>query len=734
MKSIFKILLTFFLGLILVSFLTLGIIFITPSKIELDPKKLITTSDFISFYDRDNNLIAVSDSLKMNEKVTCFSDNLINAFVAIEDKNFFKHKGVDFKRIIKASLVNLKNRSFSQGASTISQQLIKNTHLTNEKTLSRKITEIKLTRQLEKLYTKQEILSMYLNTIYFGENCFGITSAAKRFFDKSVSDLTLSECASLAATISAPSKLNPCANIQANINRRNLVLKRMLELKLIDEAQYNAAINEKLTVNSSTNTPYNAYLNACFNELNNIEKLSPYTLKNCKVLTYYNPALQEYICDIDNINCDYQNIVLDNASLGVLAYASTCGEIGREIASTAKPIAVFAPAIDKNIITPYTIIKDEETSFGDYKPTNFGDKFYGNVSVETALIKSLNVPAVKVLDYLGIDTAISYLNKMNIPCKNKGLSLALGNLASSVYLKDLAASYTTFANYGIYKKPHFIKQIIDNNNNILYNADFSETSVFKSSTATLINDMLKKTKNSGTAKKLSYIDFDLAVKTGTGGTKAGNTDCYSVGYTTQNTFAVWIGNASGVLLDNRQTGSNLPTTILGKTATYLYKDNNPLPFKDYQVTTKTIDKLYYENTGEVLLASPNTPKKHTFIGKFAIDNTPGIESTIFTQPKISDLNVQINDNLVTITFVPSIGAKGQIYRILGGQKTYLGESDGKFVDKLLNYGVYEYEIIPYCDGVERVFGQEHITAKLNYEQKKAPDGKTDGPPDEWWFD
>ena len=734
MRKVFKFILTLFLSVFAITFLTLGVIFILPPKIELDEKKLITTSDFISFYDSQNNLITISDKTALNEKLTVLNTNLQNAFIAIEDKNFFKHKGVDYKRIIKASLVNIKNRAFKQGASTISQQLIKNTHLSNEKTLSRKITEIKLTKKLEKQYAKQEILTMYLNTIYFGENCFGVTSASKRYFDKTPDELTLSECASLAGTISAPSKLNPCVNLQANLKKRNLVLDRMLSLGLITESQYQTAIAEKLSINQNKSAPYSSYLNCCFDELSKIERLSPYLLKNCKVLTYYNSALQNYIYNISDIDCDYQNIVLDNKTCGVIAYHTTCGEIGREIASTAKPIAVYGPAIDKGIITPYTKINDEKTTFGDYSPSNFNDKYYGEVSVEFALNKSLNLPAVKVLDYLGVNTAKAYLNKMNIPCDNHGLSVALGNFSANVLLKDLAGSYTTFANLGVYKKPHFIKEIVDENGNSIYKAEISERRVFKKSTASLISDMLKKSTTQGTAKKLSYIDFDLAVKTGTLGTKNGNSDCYSVGYTTQNTFAVWIGNFDGSLLDNNQTGSNLPTDVLGQTVSFLYKNNKPSNFCDEDLVSVKIDKLTYDATGELLLANSNTPEKHTLTAKFAVDNQPKNYSTAFSSPLITDLSTQLNDNSVVITFTPALSTNAQIYRVFNGNKVYLGTSDGQFEDKLTEYGVYEYIIVPFSDGNETVYGQEIKSGKINYNKKGAHDGKPDVTPDDWWID
>lgn len=731
MRKFFRVLAIIFLSTVSVIFITFAIVFLTPSKIELDPKKLIITSDFINFYDDDNSLVSACNGKTFTNGSVEFSNQIKNAFIAVEDKNFYKHNGLDYKRMVKALFVNLKSFSFKQGASTISQQLIKNTHLTNEKTIDRKITEMKLVKKLEKRYDKDSIITMYLNTIYFGENCFGLNSAAKHYFGVYANELSLAETATLAGIISAPSRLNPNADYDACLKKRNYVIEKMYEQNYITEEEKGVALKEKLVVTEADSDPSVPYLNACLNELDRLN-LSPYTLKNCKLLTYYNGEVQKEISTY-NADSDYQAVVLDNKSAGVCAYYSSCGEICREIASCGKPLYVYAPALEENFLTEYTKITDEPVDYGGYQPKNYGDKYYGNVTVKESLIKSLNVPAVKVLDGIGINKAKSYAKKLNIEIENDGLSVALGNIGKGIKLKDLAGAYTTFANLGIYKKPHFIKQILDTKGNVIYKNDMKEVNVFSEATASCITDALTECAKSGTAKKLSHLKFSVAAKTGTNGTEKGNYDCYSVGYTTDKTVAVWLGNKDNSPLKLTETGSNTPTYLLGQYLEFLYKGGYPKDFSFEGLEEVFVDKISYDEDGEILLADKNCPEKYKLKLKLKKDNLPTCVSERFSKFNNTDITTTVIDDTVKFEFSLPEYLSVDIYKISDGKKELIYSGFSGFEDKLKDEGIYEYYAIFHINGVKRTDSEPVNLKRVKYAKENAGGNPADIPND-WWLD
>lgn len=728
MRRFLRVLLIVSLGFIFIFATAILVVFSTPSKIEFDSKKLIKSSDFIDFYD-DNNLPVFAKSGKNFMEKEEFSSLVKNAFIAVEDKNFYRHKGVDIKRICKAALVNLKSFSFKQGASTISQQLIKNTHLGSEKTLQRKITEIKLTKILEKNYSKDQIITMYLNTIYFGENAFGISKASKKYFDVTPNDLTVSQAATLAGIISAPSKLNPRVNLDGCLKKRNVVINKMAKQGYITEQEKEAALNEKILLSEAQTDVKKPYIDACLKELDDIKGLSPYILKDCKILTYYNPLLQEQLLNNEN-SYDYQAIVIDNQKHAVSAYYSTVGEIQREIASCAKPLYVYAPAIEENFITEYTKIVDERVDFNGYAPKNYCNKYYGEVSVKEALIKSLNTPSVKILDSISVKTAKKYAEKLGVSVKNEGLSLALGNTGSGIKLKDLAAAYKTFANNGEYSPARFIKKIITKNGKTIYTQKEESEEVFSPSTASTITRMLIECSKSGTAKKLSYLPFDVAAKTGTNGNSNGNTDCFSVGYTVNHTAAVWIGSKNNDALPLEQTGANVPTYVLGKIFESLYKNNQPKPFKFSGLKQVYVDKISYEKRGELLLADENTPENYKE-KLFLKEDFPLSASERFTKLCDFDVDIRITDNVVKFDFDIPEYVTVNLYKISNGKKTSILGDFCHFEDNIANIGTYEYYAIYKLNGLKTV---ESPPVKLKSVNISDIDGNSDKIPHDWWRD
>ncbi|MDE6677104.1 MAG: penicillin-binding protein, partial [Clostridia bacterium] len=308
---------------------------------RLDAEKLMLDKTCIRIYDKDENQIETS--LHSDTDFSLFPEYLPNAFVAIEDKNFYTHHGFDYKRIAKAAMKNIASFSFKQGASTISQQLIKNTHLSSQKTITRKLKEYKLTRILEKRYSKEEILELYLNSIYFGHSAFGIGEAARYYFDKCVEELSPAECATLAALVKSPNRYSPFRDAEKCLARRNLVLKLMREQGYLSDTEYQMAIETPLPV-SPAESASNAYLARVYEELTELfPDAKSSELGKLRVYTYYDANLQAQL-EKNKPESDVCILVRDNQTHGIKALHATAGTPKRLPASTIKPLLVYAPA------------------------------------------------------------------------------------------------------------------------------------------------------------------------------------------------------------------------------------------------------------------------------------------------------------------------------------------------------------------------------------------------------
>ncbi len=732
MKKFFKRILIVIFVVSFVLFLAISLFLLIPTKMELNLKTLENTSDFVNFYDTHNNLIVSSTSKEFNEKKTDIKPLVKYAFVATEDKNFYSHKGIDFLRMIKAGLTNLKEMSFAQGASTISQQLIKNTQLSSDKTMKRKLTEIKLTQKLEKLYSKDQIITMYLNTIYFGNGCYGIESASKFYFNKSVNDLDLNEITLLVASINSPSQINPIKDLGKAKERQKIVLNRMKDCGYINENDIKNVNSSNTTIYGKKDNEFDFYISCCFDEIKDVIGLSPYEIKDCNIYTGLIRDYQKFIYSkAKDFETDYQSIIIDNSSLLVNSYYSTCGEIERMPASTIKPLLVYAPAIDKNLVSECTIISDEKTNFNGYTPTNFNNKYYGNVTVKDALKLSLNIPSVKILNSVGIENAKNYLDKMNLSTDVDSLSLALGNTDKGYKLKDLAGGFSVFANYGKYIKPHFIKKITDCNGKEIYSFDAHPTKVFKESTASIITDILKECSKSGTAKLLKDLDYEVATKTGTYGNKDGNSDVYSVSYTSDKTIATWLGNSNSSLMDNCITGGGLTTKNNYKLLNEIYSERKPENFKMYGCENLSIDKYLLENTNEIRLASENTPQKYIVDYLFAKDNKPILTSNLFDFPSFK-ADIKLNDSQIEINVTKPSIYKIKIYKKDSESKRLVYEGFSDKFSETIEYGEFEYSIIAEIKGKNEIKeSQEYILPTIRFLED---DDNIDLKPNDWWLD
>ena len=553
----------------------------------------------------DNDGAPLTEPLYLNDykqiPLDALHDYTYMAFVAVEDKRFFEHNGIDYKRVAGALLHNLKSGSYKEGASTISQQLIKNTHLDNYKTIRRKVNEMMLATELERAYSKKEILEMYVNTIYFGRSAYGIETAANVYFNKSAADLTVAESAVLAGMIKAPNNYAPDKNAEKCKKRRDMVLKLMLEQGIIDLETYDEAVASEIKYNPQVSRVEKSYAYQVMQEACRILNMTPLQLAKSSFIieTYCNQNTQKQLRELVNADktttkhgelAQLACIVCDNKG-GVQA-CYTRGETAdsrRQVGSAIKPIAVYTPALNEKIITQASPVLDEETDFNGYKPSN-ASGYNGWTTIKYAVAKSLNVPAVKTLNALTLPTAEKYLSKFGITGE-QNLSLALGNVNGGMDIYTLAKCYATLANDGCVNNVAFIKNIYSENG-LIYSRKLNEERVFQTAANYLMTDMLINTANVGTAKLLNSNKFQVAAKTGTVGNPDGNSEALVAGYTTENTFVVWYSGD----MQNSVNGSTEPCKLAANLLAKMYSKNKPHDFvAPNSVVKLNVDKDSLEN-------------------------------------------------------------------------------------------------------------------------------------------
>lgn len=708
MKIIRKIIYLIFLCCLALALIAIGYYIAVTKDAVLQPQKLLLSDKSITVYDADGEIVENASvvSLKQTVNVSTIPKHVKSAFLDVEDKRFYTHNGFDLKRITKATLRNIRTHSFKEGASTISQQLIKNTHLSQEKTLKRKLKEWKLTRKLERKFTKDEILEKYLNTIYFGHHCFGIKAAAEFYFNKNVSQLSVSDAAILAGLVKSPNNYSPFKNPDRCLSRRNCVLKLMHQNKSITKKEYESALNATLPPMYTHFNHNFGYLNFVFDELSVLSEKHDFHLGgNIEIHTYLDPTLQTNIEDIcQNVQgCDKNVMVLDNQTHGFKACVSDVGNIRRLPGSLIKPLLVYTPAIEENLLSPATPILDEKVNYNGYAPENFDKNYHGYVSARECVEKSLNIPAVKVFSSLGVEKGIEYLNKLHLPTEkdDASLALALGGMKNGFTLKELMDGYCVLSNDGKYMNGSFISKIRINDD-VVYQKENNYEQVFSPESAFLMTDMLKSTAQTGTAKKLRGLPFEIAAKTGTVGSEKGNTDAYALAYTTKDTVGVWLGNKNNAYIEH--TGGGLPCNLLSTIHAYLYenyqtKNQSIDPFtQPKNVHMISLDKMAYYDTHTIMQAENITPIEYQFKELFKADTIPLQKSRTFSNPTISEPKISLENNRLTIQFdnMPAFYQyKIDKYDYVTHTTVYFGDYTKAFIDKDLETNKsYIYTITP----------------------------------------
>ena len=421
--------------------------------------------------------------------------------------------------------------------------------------------------------------------------------------------------------------------------------------------------------------------------------------------------------------------ICDNKTGAIRVWYSTEGNLRRQPGSAIKPLAVYAPAAEENLISPCTPILDEKTGFSGYTPSNYKDNYRGWVSVRQALADSLNIPAVKILDMLGTDVSAAYLQKLglSLPEEDKTLALALGGISHGYTPTEMAGAYAALADGGVYTQPAFIRKILSADGKTVYERSPQKRRVFSESTAALISDMLRTAAKTGTAKKLATLPFEICAKTGTSGTEKGNTDAWAISYTTAHTVSVWMGNADYSLTDI--TGGGLPCHYALLLNKKMYAKGAPENFSREGLTECRVDKIVYERDHEVLRASDAQPDKYTFTELFRSDRLPEQTSSTFETPR-AQAEISYSNGTVTILLSDTEYYSFRIRRTGGGKTVTVadGPCAGGVTDSGLRADtVYTYTVIPYFrDAGGDTHEGEPIVLPSVY------CNKPDTIPPEWW--
>ncbi len=521
---------------------------------------------FFTFYEAQSRKIA---------SISAIPSSVKNAVIAVEDKDFYQHPGFSLRSIGRAVVADVKREGLSEGGSTISQQLIKNTLLNQNKSFLRKYQELVLALELERRFSKNDILEMYLNTVYFGEGAFGIEEAAHTYFNKTSSQLTIAEAALLAGILPAPSAYSPLSgNKTAAFQRQRIVLSLMEQQKLITHTEALQAENTEIVFHPQTSelneiAPHFALM--VKDEL--IKKYGEQTVAtsgfvvtttlDLEAQQYAETTVQKQVIRLQPNKVTNGAAVIINPKTGAIQALvgsynwndEQNGKINmvthpRQPGSSFKPF-IYAKAFEEHLLTPGSILDDKQIEFSDgYKPKNYDGKFRGPVTVRRALANSLNIPAVEALQKISIASGIEMAQRLGVTTlKNPsayGLSLVLGS--AEIPLLEMTEGYSVFANGGIKNQPYTIQEIKDKNGQVLFTHTLSPRASLATDVSYLISSILSD--NTARAEEfgnLLTISRPAAVKTGT---TENYRDSLTIGYTPSVTVGVWVGNNDNTEMDN----------------------------------------------------------------------------------------------------------------------------------------------------------------------------------------
>lgn len=598
------------------------------------PKITLNSANAIFMYDNQGELIFQTNNNKKWVNLNDISPDLKDATISIEDKNFYNHFGFDYLRIIKSLYLNVKTKSITAGASTISQQYVKNLYLDFNQTWKRKIEEALLTLNLEVHYTKDEILEGYLNTINYGQGNFGIQSASEYYFDKESKDLTLEEAIMLAGIPKSPENYNPVSNYDKCIKRAKVVAASMYKNNYITKEEYDNLFQNEIPIygKKKTNNMQTLmyYHDAVINELNSIKNVPKDLIKSGGLKVYTNLDIntqkkldETFIQYKEKDNVELASIITTPKDGKIIALAggynyaksqfNRATQAKRQVGSTIKPFLYYA-ALNNNM-TEASTFKSEVTSFvfgngENYSPKNYSNTYANkDITMAAALAYSDNIYAVKTHLFLGEDELVKTLKYAGLKTKlNPNPSLALG--AEDINLLDYAEAYNTLANYGTHNELYLIERIEDNKGNLIYQHKDKSEEVLNKDNIYILNEMMTSTYNpifndymSPTILSLnSRLTKKYAIKSGTT-----NSDYLIVGYNPDIFMMVWAGN------DYNENASSKYSSIIKN----IWCDNVEYYLKDketswYEPSDNIVAMPLDAITGEY---NPNSDKNTLFYFK-----------------------------------------------------------------------------------------------------------------------
>ncbi|HUW64620.1 MAG TPA: PBP1A family penicillin-binding protein [Spirochaetia bacterium] len=525
-------------------------------------------------FDANQQLIAVVGTGKANLSVPLsqMPQPLIQAVLATEDVRFYENSGFDFRSFMRSAWYDISHLSLSQGGSTITEQLANNAFLANnhQTSFKRKIQQFILSMELTHQYTKDEILEMYLNKIYFGSGAWGIGEASEVYFGTNPDKLTLAQAALLAGLPQSPSYYSPLVNPKAALTRRNEVLGNMLKYNFITQAQYNQAMNGGLQLHPNLNQGYSNYPYATdyiLQQLGQIIGSDKVYQGGLKVYTTINATVQKAAQDALANEANFPSSAKDKNGLmqpegaavfvdqhtgGIEAIAGgrehnmalpldRAVQSYRQPGSSIKPFLDYGPAIEYDGLTPDSLVQDTPLTIANYSPQNFDNTYLGPVTLRFALTNSINVVAVRLLDMVTIPKAVQFASQSGITIANAdqdGLAIALGGMSKGVTPLEMAGGYATIANGGVYIQPHVIKQVVTDGGAYLYNASPDTHTAMQPYTDWALTSMMQSVVQEGTGTGAAIPNWPVAGKTGT--TTEGK-DLWFDGFTPVLTGVVWIG-------------------------------------------------------------------------------------------------------------------------------------------------------------------------------------------------
>jgi penicillin-binding protein 1B len=491
--------------------------------------------------------------------------DLVNAVVAVEDNRFFSHWGIDPRAVVRAALANARHLGKAQGGSTITQQLVKNLFLTPRKTFRRKLAEGFLAVYMDARFSKEKILTLYLNHIYLGQDgvmsVAGVQAASQYYFGKSVIDLDLPECALLAGLVRSPSRYNPFQNPSEAKARRDFVLKRMMDQNLLTHVQYVRAVGTPLKMvrtrlydQNDASAEMRYYIDEIVRVLKDKYPEDVLARYGLDIHTTMDPLAQELAQKSAREGKFQAAVVVMNPANGdVLALVGgrdyQTSQFNRATQALRQPGSAFKPfvygAALENGFTPATILHDEKKEYRDgegkmWKPRNFDGVYVGNVMLRQALAESKNAASLDLLNQLGISKAVEFAERMGIERPlTRNLSLALGT--SELTLLELTGAYAPFANGGFRVKPRFVTGIFDSERNLIETDAPEIEPAISPALSTLMTSLLETTVVEGTAKSLSLLGW-TAPSAGKTGTTNGGRDAWFIGYTPDLLVGTWMGH------------------------------------------------------------------------------------------------------------------------------------------------------------------------------------------------